>query len=157
MVHLSTPVLLITRCDLGSLADVASAVLAANGGGTQPLTGILLDVRCDLGSLADVNDAVRTTTAGGARPLTGVVHAGGVLEDAALRNQTAAHVRHVFAPKLSAAMGLAQVCVALTHDPISRKALTGLPQYSPQQTGRSQCSPGKPLLHVLHDRSFQTL
>ncbi len=70
---------------------------------------IVLRVRCDLGSLAEVNAAVRTTTKFGAQPLTGVVHAGGVLEDASLRNQTAAHVRHVFAPKLSAALGLAQV------------------------------------------------
>ncbi len=105
----ATSTVLYTRCDLGSLADVAGAVIAASGVGIQPLTGILLGVRCDLGSLADVNDAVRTTTHCGAQPLTGVVHAGGVLEDASLRNQTAAHVRHVFAPKLSAAMGLGQV------------------------------------------------
>ena len=45
--------------------------------------------------------------------LRNIVHAGGVLEDAALRNQTAAHVRNVFAPKLGAALGLSQVRACL--------------------------------------------
>ena len=105
----------------------------------------LLYTRCDLGSVADVAGAVLAASGGGAQPLTGILHAGGVLEDAALRNQMAAHVRHVFAPKLSAAMALAQVCTAVD---------------SARLIGRSLCSPHnalphKPLLHVTHGQVVQ--
>ena len=82
--------------------------------GVHPGKLALLNTRCDLGSLADVAGAVRAA-GDGFQPLTGVVHAGGVLEDAALRNQTAARVRHVFAPKLGAAMGLTSVRAVRAH------------------------------------------
>lgn len=46
---------------------------------------------------------------GAAQPLTGVIHAGGVLRDATLHQQTAQHVRDVFAPKAANLQTLQQV------------------------------------------------
>ena len=114
--HLTPTVL----CALGVRYSCRACVSAAERGRRNvleawyplALTETVLEgqclTRCDIGSLEDVAGCVRAASSG-AGPLTGVVHAGGVLQDAALRNQTAGHVRAVFAPKIGAATALTQV------------------------------------------------
>ena len=75
----------------GRLTDAApEALLAADGS--------LSACMCDAAMREDAAAAMCRSTAGG-RPLTGLVHAGGILRDAALQQQTAASIRAVQAPK----------------------------------------------------------
>lgn len=50
-----------------------------------------------MGTASEVEHAAACFGEGG--PVTGVLHAGGVLRDAVMAQQTAAHVRDVYAPK----------------------------------------------------------
>lgn len=63
--------------------------------------------RCDVGAAEESAAAAGFAAGGGAS--IGLVHAAGVLADATLANQTAGHVRSVFAPKVAGADGLLQV------------------------------------------------
>jgi acyl carrier protein len=68
--------------------------------------GLISFLRDDLGCIADSNQLAATN-------LTGVIHAGGVLDDASLANQTSGRVRSVFAPKVSGARNLHYMTSAL--------------------------------------------
>lgn len=71
-------------------------------------------LKCDAAADADTA-AVLDAAAGSARqrlPLAGVLHAGGVLHDATLQNQTLAGLRAVFAPKASGTSRLASAPTA---------------------------------------------
>ena len=111
---------------VGSL--VGSWLAAAGGSGIQitllgrsgrvtpsPLVAALYQshsavtmARCDV-SVAEEAAAAATGSSGSSdageagswKPLSGIVHAGGVLADGMIPNQTAASIRTVFAPKVS--------------------------------------------------------
>jgi 3-oxoacyl-(acyl-carrier-protein) synthase len=82
----------------GRLADAAPSELLAAG-------GVLTACMCDAGMLEDAAAAL-CCSASADGPLTGLVHAGGILRDAALQQQTAATIRAVHAPKTA---GLARL------------------------------------------------
>lgn len=58
--------------------------------------------RCDVAVTADTTATLSTLSA----PLTGLLHAGGILADAPLQQQTAAGIRCVHAPKVAGALRL---------------------------------------------------
>eukprot|EP00887_Chlorella_sp_A99_P003362 scaffold26.g3362.t1 len=68
--------------------------------------------KCDAACAADVA-AVLPLAADAGAPISGILHAGGVLRDATLQNQTLAGLRAVFAPKASGSSNLARASVAL--------------------------------------------
>ncbi len=87
----------------GRLADAASASLLA-------ADCLLSACMCDAAMQDDAAAALDSSaSAAGRQPLTGLVHAGGILRDAALHQQTAATIRAVHAPK---AAGLARLLSA---------------------------------------------
>ena len=63
--------------------------------------------RCDLGSKEDFWSL--TARVSSFQPLVGLIHAGGILRDATLRQQTAQHVRDGFAPKAANVQAMHQV------------------------------------------------
>ena len=73
----------------------AKAVAVLVGAGYNAAISL---AKCDAGFAADAATTLRL----GETAWTGLVHAGGVLADATISNQTAAGVRAVFAPKVSA-------------------------------------------------------
>lgn len=54
--------------------------------------------RCDVSCAAEAAEVA----AGSGKPLAGIIHAGGVLADGMIPNQTASGIRSVFAPKVNA-------------------------------------------------------
>ena len=72
-----------------------------------PLSPVLVSCRCDVGAATEVADAVAKFSKGGG--IAGVLHAGGVLRDALLSQQTASHVRDVYAPKARGGQLILQV------------------------------------------------
>ena len=116
--------------DIGSLAGLYSATCSSSaritlagrtgrrhmpwllqlGQGTQ-----LTVTRCDAGSAEECASLLAQHST--AQPLHSVLHAGGVVQDAALSKQTAASLRAVMAPKASAALHLAQ---SIWGQPIAR-------------------------------------
>ena len=90
----------------GSLQP-ASVLAAATSAGSWAAAVTLL--KCDAAAAADAA-AVLGAAAGSARerlPLAGVLHAGGLLRDATLQNQTMHGLRAVFAPKAAGTSHLA--------------------------------------------------
>ena len=65
-------------------------------------------VRCDLGSASEVKNAAAAFGMHG--PITNVLHASGVLRNAVLAQQGAAHIRDVYAPKARGGELVMQVC-----------------------------------------------
>lgn len=103
---------LLGRTGLGDMtqaasdADPANVLAAATAGGAW--TAAVTLVKCDAAAVADAAAMLETSTAGPRlMPLAGVLHAGGVLQDATLQNQTLAGLRAVFAPKAAGSSHLA--------------------------------------------------
>lgn len=108
----------------GSLRHVA--LLGRSGHATGSLAGspiyaseaAVTILRCDVGMAEEAAAAVSATAA--AFPLSAVLHAGGVLADAAMANQTAARFRLVAAPKLA---GLERLGSAASVQPLFQTLL----------------------------------
>jgi hypothetical protein len=68
--------------------------------------------RCDVGAASEIEHAAASFGKGG--PVTGVLHASGVLCDAVMRQQSAAHVRDVYAPKATGGRLILQASVEIS-------------------------------------------
>jgi len=82
-------------------AAAAAAALSLRGAGAMHA------LRCDAGTAAGASALARHARAGAGRALAGIVHAAGVLADAALPGQAPAALRAAGAPKAGAAARLA--------------------------------------------------
>merc|ERR1712023_491609 len=85
-------VLLLGRSGRGSSAGLSWAVGASSAASCGSL---VVMQRCDVSSLDESRSALGVVSGCG-RSIDGVMHAGGVLRDAVLLNQTAGGVREVF-------------------------------------------------------------
>lgn len=97
----------------GSEADPATILAAATSAGSWAAAVTL--VKCDAAAAADAAAILDPAAGQGQQlrlPLAGVLHAGGVLQDATLQNQTLAGLRAVFAPKAAGAAHLATSAAA---------------------------------------------
>lgn len=94
-----------------SASDPAAVLAAATTAGSWAAAVTLH--KCDAAAAADLEPVLQTTGSGQPRqPLAGVLHAGGVLADATLANQTLGGLRSVFAPKAAGTAHLATSAAA---------------------------------------------
>lgn len=107
-------VVLLGRAGLGGTAASTSAaggvapadaLAAATAGGAWAASVTL--AKCDAAAASDAAGVLATTSGQPRVPLAGVLHAGGVLRDATLPNQTLAGLRAVAAPKVAGTSHLA--------------------------------------------------
>lgn len=107
-------VVLLGRAGLGGTAasapaagggDPACALAAATVGAVWAASVTL--AKCDAAAASDAADMLATASWQPRLPLAGVLHAGGVLRDATLPNQTLAGLRAVAAPKVAGSRHLA--------------------------------------------------
>lgn len=97
--------------DGASTADPAAVPAAATAGGAW--TAAVTVVKCDAATASDAAAVMEAAGTGPRRvPLAGMLHAGGVLRDATLPNQTMPGLRAVFAPKAAGAAHLATSAAA---------------------------------------------
>ena len=100
-----------------SKVDPASVLAAATDAGSWASAVALL--KCDAAVAADLDKILQTASSSQLRlPLAGVLHAGGVLADATLPNQSLAGLWTVFAPK-AAGTGHLATSAAATLQPLS--------------------------------------
>ena len=97
----------------GSEADPATILAAATSAGSWAAAVTLF--KCDAAAAADSASVLDSSACRGQQlglPLAGMLHAGGVLQDATLQNQTLMGLRSVFAPKAAGTAHLATSAAA---------------------------------------------
>ena len=125
------------RFSAGDLAGAGSAASLATAGTGVFASACMTVVRSDVGCWEEAAGAAASAAAGAAS--VGLLHAAGTLMDATLANQTPAHIRAVFAPKV----GGPQVGVAPQQHPFSLNMLGFLSSVNGGWPAGVTCCPGE--------------